>query len=163
MIYRPITEERSMISARRMLAAAALILTAGVAPLRAQTTPDPERAASRQVLLALASHLQDGKWAQADSLFAGRGVHILVDTSAYHRWAEYRDKLLKTELARYSGLKVAHTGVESQVRGNVAWVAFRQEISGTTTPASPPRVARGSAVLEKLEGRWTIVHYHISR
>jgi hypothetical protein len=35
----------------------------------------------------------------------------------------------------------------------------KQEIGGSAPPA---RVARGSAVLEKLDGRWTIVHYHVS-
>jgi len=143
---------------------AAFAFAAISAPLQGQRgTPDPERAAARQVLLELAADLQDGKWPQADSLFAARGVHILADTAAYHSWADYREKQLKTDLARYSGLKVAHTGVEAQVRGNVAWVAFRQEVGGTTTPTTTPKVARGSAVLEKLDGRWTIVHYHVSR
>jgi hypothetical protein len=152
-----------MNSLNRLTTAAALMLVIG-APLHAQRgTPDPERAAARQVLLQLAANLQEGKWAQADSAFATRGVHVLADTSAYHSWADYRDKQLKADLARFTGLKVAHTGVEAQVRGNVAWVAFRQEVSGTTTPASSPRISRGSAVLEKLDGRWAIVHYHTSR
>src|SRR5215210_742224 len=133
-----------MISVTRMFPAAALVLSAIAAPLHGQRgTPDPERAAARQVLLELATDLQDGKWGQADSLFAARGVHVLADTSAYHSWADYRDKQLKPDFARYSGLKVVHTGVEAQVRGNVAWVAFKQEVGGTTTPASPPRVGRG--------------------
>src|SRR5829696_5155143 len=103
-----------MITATRMLPAAAFVLAAIAAPLQAQRgTPDPERAAARQVLLELASDLQDGKWPQADSLFAMRGVHVLADTSAYHSWAEYRDKQLKPDFARYSGLKVSHTGVEA--------------------------------------------------
>lgn len=57
-----------------------------------------------------------------------------------------------------------HIGVETVVRGGTdAWVAFGQKISGITTQASAPRVARGSAVLEKFNGRWTIVPYHVSR
>lgn len=150
-----------MISALRFASAAVLVAAASSSLLAQQGgTPDPERAAARQVLLQLASNLQEGQWAQADSLFAARGVHVLADTAAFHSWADYRDKQLKSTLASVSGLKVAHTGVEAQVRGNVAWVAFKQEISGSAPPA---RVARGSAVLEKLNGRWTIVHYHVSR
>jgi hypothetical protein len=151
-----------MISATRIVSVAAFALALGTSSLHAQQrpAPDPERAAARQVLLQLAANLQDGQWSQADSLFATRGVHVLADTSAFHSWADYREKTLKPELGRYSGLKVAHTGVEAQVRGNVAWVAFKQEISGS---APPTRVTRGSAVLEKLDGRWTIVHYHVSR
>jgi hypothetical protein len=139
----------------------ALLLVAGTSSLHAQRgPPDPERAAARQVLLELASNIQDGKWAQADSAFATRGLHVLADTMAFHSWADYREKSLKPDLAKFSGLKVVHTGVEAQVRGNVAWVAFKQEIGGSS---GTPRIGRGSAVLEKLDGRWTIVHYHISR
>lgn len=135
---------------------------AAAAPAVAQRgTPDPERAAARQVIVELATYLQDGKWTEADGLFATRGVHVLADTSAYHTWAEYRDKSVKPDLAKFTGLKVAHTGVEAVVRnGTVAWVAFRQEVGGGGGAA---KIGRGSAVMEKLEGKWTIVHYHISR
>jgi len=152
-----------MISSPTLLAAFAFIVGAA-SPARAQQrgTPDPERAAARQVILEMAALLQGGKWASADSLFATRGVHILADTVAVHSWADYREKLLKPDLARYGNLRVAHTGVEAQVRGAVAWVAFRQEMSGTPTSGPEQRVGRGSAVLEKMDGRWTIVHLHIS-
>jgi Tfp pilus assembly protein PilF len=150
-----------MKSAFTLWSAITVALTAGATSTQAQRgTPDPERAAARQVILAMATHIQGGNWTQADSLFATRGVHILADTAAYHSWAEYRDKQFKPDLARYSEVKLAHTGVEATVRGNVAWVAFRQEVSGGSAMA---RVGRGSAVLEKLGGRWTIVHLHISR
>jgi len=155
--------DHNMTSRPTLLSLFALVL--GAAPsVQAQQrgTPDPERAAARQVLLEMAAHLQGGKWASADSLFATRGVHVLADTAALHTWAEYRDTRLKPELSRYTSLRVAHTGVEAQVRGAVAWVAFRQEIAGTTTAGAEQRVGRGSAVLEKLDGRWTIVHYHVS-
>jgi hypothetical protein len=153
-----------MFSRTRRLCVATIAFVAAASTARAQRgTPDPERAAARQVLLQMAANLQDGKWASADSLFATRGVHILVDTIAHHSWAEYRDKQLKPDLARYTSLKVVHTGVEAQVRGAVAWVAFRQEVSGTPSSGPAQRIGRGSAVLEKLDGRWTIVHLHISR
>lgn len=145
----------------KALSNAAVLLTITAASLAAQRgTPDPERAATRQMLLQMATHLQAGNWAQADSMFASRGVHVLADTLAFHSWAEYRDKALKPELEKHSGLKVVNTGVESVVRGTVAWIAFRQEIGGT---AGTARVARGTAVLEKRDGRWLIVHYHVSR
>ncbi len=141
------------------------VSAAATAPAAAQRgTPDPERAAARQVIIELATYLQDGKWTEADGLFATRGLHVLADTSAYHTWAEYRDKSVKPELARFIGLKVTHSAVEAVVRhGSVAWVAFRQEIGGSGAPAAAVKVSRGSAVMEKLEGKWVIVHYHISR
>lgn len=145
----------------KALSSAAVMLALTTVSLAAQRgTPDPERAATRQILLELGNLLQTGNWAKADSAFAARGVHVLADTMAYHSWAEYRDKMLKPELEKLSGLKVANTNVESVVRGDVAWIAFRQEIGASSGMA---KVARGTAVLEKREGRWVIVHFHVSR
>jgi ketosteroid isomerase-like protein len=125
-------------------------------------TPDPERDAVRQVILDLATHIQTGNLSAIDSLFRGRGVHIVTDTVTTHGWTEYRDQHLKPELTRYTNLKFTHSAVEAQVRGNVAWVAFRQELTGDAPgPARTP--GRGSAVLEKLDGKWRIVHLHVSR
>ncbi len=153
-----------MFAFSRLLSAAVLVLAIAAPYAEAQRgTPDPERAAARQVILAMAAHVQGGQWASADSLFATGGVHILADTSAFHSWAEYRDGRLKPQLARYTNLRVTHTGVEAQVRGAVAWVAFRQEIAGSATAGAALQVSRGSAVLEKLNGRWTIVHLQVSR
>src|SRR5215210_2216010 len=85
-----------MFSRLTPLFAAALMLAVATSTAAGQrATPDPERAAARQVILEMAAHVQGGKWAEADSLFAARGVHVLVDTAAYHSWAEYRDRQLK--------------------------------------------------------------------
>jgi hypothetical protein len=125
----------------------------------AQATPDPERAAVQQVITRLGEYIQAGNLSAADSLFPARG-HVLTDNATTHSWAQYRDQYLKPEMARYQGLRYAHTAVEPVVRGNVAWVAFRREISGTgATPVS----GRGTAVLEKINGRWLIVHLHMSQ
>ena len=127
------------------------------------TTPDPERAAVQQVIADLATRIQSGDLASIDSMFRGRGVHILTDTATTHGWPEYRDKFLKPELARYKNLQFTHSAVEPQVRGNVAWVAFREELSGETASGPTKVSGRGTAVLEKLDGRWRIVHLQVSR
>jgi ketosteroid isomerase-like protein len=87
----------------------------------------------------------------------------LTDTATTHGWAEYRDKFLKPELARYRELRFTHSAVEAQVRGNVAWVAFRRELAGETSSGVTRLSGRGTAVLEKLDGTWRIVHLHVSR
>ena len=53
-----------------------------------------------------------------------------------------------------------HTRVEPTVRGNVAWASFRREISRSGTMQEE---GRGTAVLEKVDAQWTIVHLHMSR
>lgn len=127
------------------------------------TGSDPERTAVQQIIADYAAHVQAGDLAALDSVFRARGVHILTDTATTHGWPEYRDKFLKPELARYSKLQFTHSAIEPVVRGTVAWVAFREELSGETS-AGPTKVSgRGTAVLEKIDGRWRIVHLHVSR
>ena len=98
----------------------------------------------------------------AADLASLRTLHILTNDATTHGWVEYRDGYLRPELARYPGLRYTHTAIEPVVRGNVAWVAFRRELSSSTAGAEPVQ-GRGTAVLEKRDGRWVIVHLHLSR
>lgn len=143
---------------------AALLIAGLLAPAAAvaqQGAPDPERAAVQAVITGFAEKLRANDLASLDSVFPARGVHILVDTATTHGWPEYRDRFLKAEMARFPGLEYQHTAVEAVVRQNIAWVAFRRlwARSGQTAPAAS---GRGTAVLEKRDGRWIIVHLHTS-
>ncbi len=126
----------------------------------AQRTPNPDRAAVSEVITNLAQYFQAGDMEAAETLFRSGGMHILTNDATTHGWAEYRDQHLTPELAPLEGLRYAHTAVEPVVRGDVAWVAFRREISGTGRTAVE---GRGTAVLQKVETRWVIVHLHMSR
>ena len=135
---------------------------ASLSAQRAPAAPDPERTAVQAVITDFAAKIQANDLAAIDSLFPARGGHLLADSVTTHGWVEFRDKILKPELARYPALKYEHTAVEAVVRGNVAWVAFRRLLSNTGS-ATPPVQGRGTAVLEKLNNRWTIVHLHVSQ
>ena len=123
---------------------------------------NPERDAVVAVIADLAAKIQANNLAGIDSLFPARGGHILADSVTTHGWVEFRDKILKPEIARYPALKYEHTAIEPVIRGNVAWVAFRRLLSNTNSSA-PAVQGRGTAVLEKINGRWTIVHLHVSQ
>ena len=127
--------------------------------LRAQvrSPPDPERAAVQQVIVRLGELLQAGDLAAIEGLVRPR-LHILTDNATTHGWEEYRDKFLVPQLDRIEA-GYAHTAVEATVRGNVAYVAFRR-VCGRAGGAQTE--GRGSAVLEKLDGRWVIVHLHMA-
>lgn len=126
----------------------------------AQRPDDSERAAVRQVIVRLGEFFQAGDVNAAEALFPERGLHILTDEGTTHAWAEYRDLYLLDELEEIQGLGYAHTRVEPTVRGNVSWVSFRREFSGSGVP---PFEGRGTAVLEKSGDSWQIVHLHLSR
>lgn len=146
------------------LLAAGVLMIALLLPMdiSAQRPPDPEREAVQQVITRFAEHVQEGNLSALETFFPERGLHILTDSATTHGWAEYRDRHLKPELARFPGLRYAHTRVEPVVRGNVAWVAFRRELSSSAGAAEPVQ-GRGTAVLEKRDDRWLIVHLHVSQ
>ena len=133
-----------------------------LAPTVVAAQQDEERAAIRQVITSLADGIHTNQLATIDALFAPTGVHVITDEAALHGWGEYRDVHLKPEMARYPQLRYAHTGIETSVRGNVAWVAYRWQMS-TAGDGPEPLLGRGTAVLEKIDGRWLITHLHVSR
>ena len=141
--------------ARILLVAAAL----SPAAARAQVTsrPDPERAAVQQVIVQFGELIQAGNLDAIEPLIRPRG-HILTDKATLHSWVEYRDQYLKPDLDRLKA-GYTHTAVEATVRGDLAYVAFRR-VFGRAGGAQTE--GRGTAVLEKLDGRWVIVHLQMA-
>jgi len=119
--------------------------------------------AIRQVIESVAAYEQAGELNALDTLFAPeRGMHIIEGAGVNHGWADYRDNHLKPELAQFRNFQYRYYGIEPQVRGNVAWTSFRYELSVDTPGGHVEREGRGTAVLEKRDGRWLIVHLHTS-
>lgn len=146
--------------ARALVHAVLLAATLHPAAARAQvrSQPDPERAAVQQVIVRLGELLQAGDLAAIEPLVRPR-LHILTDNATTHGWAEYRDEYLAPELDRLKA-GYAHTAVEATVRGDLAYVAFRRVFGKAGT--SEAKEGRGTAVLEKIDGRWTIVHLQMA-
>lgn len=140
----------------------AMLALGFLVPINAQAQNSVERPAVRRVIMAFADGIHTGSLAENDELFTPSGVHILVDNVALHGWADFRSELLEPEMARYSGLRYAHTGIETTLRGNIAWTAFRWQMSGSGGEPAPV-LGRATAVLEKINGQWLIAHLHFSR
>ena len=122
---------------------------------------DPERAEVQSLIAEFGRLVEVGDLSKLDSFFPPRS-HILADNATTHSWVEFRDNHFKPELARFPTPKYAHTAIEAVVRGDIAWVAFRREMSSGATGGPAPVSGRGTAVLEKNEGKWVIVHLHMS-
>ena len=146
---------------RKLLLSTTLAL-AVLAPVSVQAQANQERAAVQSVLTAFANGIHTNSLADVAGLFAPSGVHIVVDNAALHGWGEYRDDYLAPEMARYADVRYAHTGIETSLRGNIAWSAFRWQMSSAGDGPAPV-LGRGSAVLEKIDGAWKIAHLHMSR
>lgn len=141
---------------------AAILMAVALTPvdLRAQVTskPDPERAAVQQVIVQLGERLQAGDLTGAEALMRPR-LHILTDNATLHSWVEYRDKYVVPDLSRLKG-GYAHTAVEATVRGDLSYVVFRRVFGKEGSPSM--KEGRGTAVLEKVDGKWAIVQLQMA-
>jgi ketosteroid isomerase-like protein len=143
-----------------MLTFAAVLAIAVPPQLVAQ---DAEADEIRALMENVAALMQAGDLAPLDDIYApGPGVHIIEGAGVNHGWEEYRDHHLKPELEMFENFEIRYFAIEPQVRGEVAYTPFRYELSADT-PRGPVEIeGRGTAVLEKLDGHWRIVHTHTS-
>ena len=139
----------------------ATLLAAFMAPVAHAQTSDED--AIRQVIEAVAAYSQAKNLDAMDTLFAPeRGIHIIEGAGVNHGWVDYRDNHLGPELERFENFRLRYYGVEPQVRGDVAWGSFRYDLSLDMPSGHRESEGRGTAVLEKRDGRWLIVHLHTS-
>jgi len=127
---------------------------------RAQTT-DADAVRSTVEAVAVLSQAKDA--AGLDTLFAPDAwVRIIEGAGVNNGWVDYRDHHLVPELAEFTNFRYRYYEVEPQVRGNVAWAPFRYDLT-TDTPQGHAEVeGRGTAILERRDGRWLVVHLHTS-
>ena len=141
--------------------ASGTLLVIVMTPIVHAQTSDED--AIRQVIEAVAAYSQDNNLEAMDTLFAPeRGIHIIEGAGVNHGWVDYRDNHLGPELERFENFRLRYYGVEPQVRGDVAWGSFRYELAYDAASGHRESEGRGSAVLEKRDGRWLIVHLHTS-
>lgn len=129
------------------------------APLAGQSKEDT----IRDVLVTYAELMQAKDLAGMESLFApDSGVRIIEGAGVNRGWADYRDHHLGPELEHAEEFQIRYFAVEPQVRNDVAWAAFRYELAAVMSGSRVEMEGRGTAVLERREGRWLIVHLHTS-
>lgn len=145
-------------NARTLLAAAAALTFA--TPALAQS---PDEQLVRTVIEALAAQSQAKNIAALDTLYAPDAWVRIVEGAGVNRgWADYRDHHLAPELRDFQNFRYRYYEIEPQVRGTVAWASFRYELIADTPQGRVEVDGRGTAVLEKREGRWLVVHTHTS-
>ena len=139
------------------------LLLVGMAVPSPAMAQDPDVEAVELVLMAFAEFAQAKNLAGMDTLFApDEWVHIIEGAGVNHGWADYRDHHLAPELDEMENFRYRYFAIEPQVRGATAWTPFRYELSADTERGHAEIEGRGTAVLEKRNGRWVIVHLHTS-
>ncbi len=148
-----------MIQRMALVTGLALALAAPVA-LDAQETDEET---IRSLIESIAAKAQSGDLDALDDVYAeGPGVHIIEGAGVNHGWADYRDHHLKPELESFENFSYRYHSVEPVVRGDVSWASFQYELSVDTERGHMEMEGRGTAVLERIEGSWRVVHLHTS-
>ncbi len=124
---------------------------------------EADEAAIRSVVESIAANAQSGDLGALDEVYAeGSGVHIIEGAGVNHGWADYRDHHLKPELESFENFTYRYYSVEPVVRGDVSWASFRYDLAVDTEAGHREIEGRGTAVLERMDGQWRVVHLHTS-
>jgi ketosteroid isomerase-like protein len=89
-------------------------------------------------------------------------VTVFEQGSADIGWSKYRDHHLMMEIKGMKNVTYEHSEIRTQVRDNVAWASFKFKIVADYGERHIDADGIGTAILEKREGAWKIVHMHTS-
>jgi len=142
-----------------------LVLTLGLPiavtpPAAAQSTDEREVI---RVVESIAALSQAKNLTALDSVFAHDAwVRVIEGAGVNRGWLDYRDHHLRPELEESQEFKYRYFEIEPQIRGTVAWASFRYDVAAATPRGRAEAEGRGTAILEKRNGRWLVVHVHTS-
>lgn len=122
-----------------------------------------DEAAVRDALLKNSGGFERNDLASLKQVWANdESVTVFEDGHANYGWADYRDNHLKPEMAEMKNTKYAISDAKPRIAGNTAWATFKYTISAQLKERPVEASGLGTAVLEKRDGRWQIVHWHTS-
>lgn len=95
-------------------------------------------------------------WSNDESVTVFEGGH------ANYGWADYRDNHLAPEMKEMKNTKYEYSDIKAKVSGNVAYATMKYTISGDIGARRANGAGLATAVLEKTDSNWKIVHWHSS-
>ncbi|GAC1579180.1 MAG: hypothetical protein NVS3B7_13060 [Candidatus Elarobacter sp.] len=94
-------------------------------------------------------------WSHSEGLTVFEGGHV------NNGWTDYRDNHLGPEMKELREVRYRLSEVVPHLAGHTAWATFRYSISGSErTGRTFSGTGIGTAVLERQDGTWRIVHWH---
>lgn len=151
---------------RLLTAAIAVAIGAGVIAfglgedVSAQTD---EVKAVTDVLTREALAVEKGDLAALDKIWANsEDVTVFESGHANYGWTDYRNTHLAPELKEFKNTKYAFSDMKVKVDGKTAWVTFKYTLAAEMGVRKVESGGLGTAVLEKRDGKWRIVHWHSS-
>ena len=89
-------------------------------------------------------------------------VTVFENGSANYGWLDYRNNHLAPEMKEFTNLKYEIVEPKIRLAGKTAWATFKYTISGDSGGRHFDSGGLGTAVLEKRNAKWLIVHWHTS-
>ncbi len=143
---------------------AALVLAVGgfkfYGNVSAQTD---EVKAVTDVLTREAQAVEKGDLAALDKIWANsEDVTVFESGHANYGWTDYRNTHLAPELKEFKNTKYIFSDLKVKVDGKTAWTTFKYTLAAEMGTRKIESGGLGTAILEKRDGRWQIVHWHSS-
>ncbi len=115
------------------------------------------------VLTREAQAVEKGDLNVLEKLWANtEDVTVFESGHANYGWNDYRNNHLAPELKEFKNTKYAFSDLKIKVDGKTAWATFKYSISAEIDGRNIQSGGLATAVLEKRNGRWQIVHWHSS-
>lgn len=115
------------------------------------------------VLNKEAQAVEKGDLAALEKLWANtEDVTVFESGHANYGWNDYRNNHLAPELKEFKNTKYSFSDLKVKVDGKTAWATFKYSISAEMEGRNIQSGGLATAVLEKRDGRWQIVHWHSS-
>ena len=115
------------------------------------------------VLIREAAAIEKADLAALDQLWANdESVSVFESGHANYGWNDYRNTHLAPELKEFKNTKYAFSDLKVKVDGKTAWATFKYALAAEMGTRKVESGGLATAVLEKREGKWRIVHWHSS-
>ncbi len=115
------------------------------------------------VLNREAAAVEKGDLATLDKLWVNdSSVTVFESGYANYGWDDYRNHHLAPELKEFKNTKYAFSDLRIKTSGSLAFATLKYTISGDDNGKHFEGSGLATAVLEKGEGKWRIVHWHSS-
>ncbi len=142
----------------------ALALAAGLGASLPSAANSPDDAKDvQEVLMQSAAGFEKGDMTVLNKVWANdESVTVFESGHANYGWADYRDHHLMLEMKEMKNTKYTLSDIKVKMAGTTAWATFKYAISADIRTRHVDGGGLGTAVLEKRDGRWQIVHWHSS-
>jgi ketosteroid isomerase-like protein len=142
---------------------AIIVGVAGLAFSQSVSAQTDEVKAVADLLMLEAVAVEKGDLTALDKIWANdESVIVFESGHANYGWNDYRNTHLAPELKEFKNTKYAFSDLKVKVDGKTAWATFKYTLSADLGTRHIDSGGLATAVLEKREGKWRIVHWHSS-